>query len=103
MYFGVGEFLVDFLKSSATQKKPQHLAGYGREGSSQSCPRVWKRLRVEGFRFRHCVAKVPRLRQGDEAHEPLDTVGVGPTSPGFARKGVVPSGPKESYLNILPW
>ena len=32
---------------------------------------------VEGSRFRHCVAMVPRLRQGDEAHEPLDRVWVG--------------------------
>ena len=56
---------------------PAHLAGYGTEGSSQSRPRVWKRLRVEGSRFRHNVAQVPRLQQGDEAHGPLDRVGVG--------------------------
>ena len=59
------------------RKTPAHLAGYGREGNSQSRPRVWKRLKVEGPRFRHGVAKVPRLHQGDEAHEPLDRVGVG--------------------------
>ena len=47
------------------------------EGSSQSRPKVSKGLRVEGSRFRHNVAKVPRLHQGDEAHEPLDRVGVG--------------------------
>ena len=45
--------------------------------SSQSRPGGWKGLRVEGSRFRHNVAKVPRLHQGDEAHEPLDRVGVG--------------------------
>ena len=40
-------------------------------------PGVWKRLRVEGSGYRHFVAKVPRLRHGDEDHGPQDRVGVG--------------------------
>ena len=32
------------------RKTPAHLAGFGGDGSSQSRPRVWKRLRVEGPR-----------------------------------------------------
>ena len=59
------------------RKTPAYLARFGGNGNSQSRPRVWKRLRFEGSRFRHDVAKVPRLHQGDEAHEPLDRVGVG--------------------------
>ena len=59
------------------RKTPAHLAGFGRDGSIQSRPRIWKRLRVEGSRYRHNVAKVPRLHEGDEAHGPLDRVGVG--------------------------
>ena len=39
--------------------------------------RVWKRLRVEDSRFRHNVAKVPRLLHGVEAHGSSDTVWVG--------------------------
>ena len=47
-------------------------------GSFQSRPKVRKRLRIsEGPRFRHIGAKVPLLRQGDGAHDPLDRVGVG--------------------------
>ena len=64
------------LKEFGYTRTPQHT-GFGGDGSVQSRPRVWKRLRVEGSRFRHNVAKVPRLHQGDEAHGPLDRVGVG--------------------------
>ena len=59
------------------RKTPAHLAGCGREGSFQSRPRVWERLRVEGPRCRRVDAKVPRLHRGDEAHGPQDRVGVG--------------------------
>ena len=59
------------------RKTPAHLAGFGGNGNSQSRARVWKRLRVEGSRFRHDVAKVPRLHQADGAHDPLDRVRVG--------------------------
>ena len=59
------------------RKTPAQLSGFGGDGLSQSRARVWKRLRVEGSRCRHNVAKVPRLHQGDEAHGPLDRVGVG--------------------------
>ena len=34
-------------------------------------------MRVEGSRFRHDVAKVPRLHQGDEAHENSTGLGLG--------------------------
>ena len=63
-------------KGRLQRKNPAHLAGFGGNGNSQSRPRVWKRLRVAGSSVRH-DAKVPRLHQGDEAHEPLDRVGVG--------------------------
>ena len=60
------------------RKTPAHLSRWSRDGSSQSRPRVWKRLRVaEGPRFRHNGAKVPRLHQGDETLGLQDRVGVG--------------------------
>ena len=47
------------------KKTPAHLPGFGRIGNSQSRPRVWERLRVQGFvtmvpRFRGCI-RVMRL------------------------------------------
>ena len=72
-----GRILGGFRRVGYTEK-PQHtLQDMEGRGVLQSRPRVWKRLRVEGSRFRHSVAKVPRLHQSDEAHEPLDRVGVG--------------------------
>ena len=61
------------LRRKKTQHTLQDLAGVG----VLSLVPVWKRLRVEGPRFRHDGAKVPRLHQGDEAHGPQDRVGVG--------------------------
>ena len=66
-----------FKRVRLDRKTPANLAGFGGNGNSQSRPRVWKRLRVEGSRVRHDVAKVPRLHHGDEAHELLGRVGVG--------------------------
>ena len=66
------------MKEFGYTEKPQHtLQDLAGNGNSQCRPRVWKRLRVEGSRFRHDVAKVARLHYGDEAHGPLDRVGVG--------------------------
>ena len=65
---GGRRILVGVIRVRPHRKNPAHLAGCGRDGSSQSRPTVWKRLRI---------SKVPRLHQGDEAHEPLDRVGVG--------------------------
>ena len=42
------------------RKTPAHFAGFGRGGSSQSRPRVWKRYR--GLRVRGFVTVVPRFR-----------------------------------------
>ena len=49
-----------FKRVRLHRKTPAHLAGFGMDGSSQSRPRVWKRLRVGGSGFRHNDAKVPR-------------------------------------------
>ena len=74
---GGGRILGGVKRVRIHRKTPAHLAGIGRDGSSQSRPRVWKRLRVEGPRFCRNGAKVPRLHQGDEARGPQDRVGVG--------------------------
>ena len=74
----VGEFLGPLKRVRLHSKTPAHLAGCGRDGSFQSRPKFWKRSRIsEGPRFRHIGAKIPRLHQGDGAHDPLDRVGVG--------------------------
>ena len=60
------------------EKTPARLAGFGRGWeffvSSKGSGRD---MRVEGPRCRHDDTKVPRLHQGEEAHGPLDRVGVG--------------------------
>ena len=64
--------LKEFGYTERNQHTLQDMAGRG-----FLRPRVWKRLRVEGSRIRHNVAKVQQLHQGDEAHEPLGIFGVG--------------------------
>ena len=90
----VGESLWALKEVDYTEKIQHTFAGFGRDVSSQSRPRVWKRLRLsEGSQVSFTM--VPRFRrctQGSEAHGPQDRVGAevgnlglrGPTSPGSA-------------------